>query len=258
MVLTAVAIVVLKPDMDGATAGFILGFARSITKYINKSLNMLRVLELKGVSIERTAEYQTLEQEANDLLGEVEALNQQDVHSNLTSVPPGWPRTGTLSVKNLSASHGPGRPNTLHEVTFDTSPGEQVGIVGATGSGKSTLAKTMFSVVEITAGRIELDGVDLSQVPNNTRRSAFGIVAQNPLLLKGTVRLNLDLEGTYADSQLYQALHQVGLLKPQDSIYLQGSEVGITEQTLSNHIQGIEQSNMFPNLGFQIETGGHK
>lgn len=58
----------------------------------------------------------------------------------------------------------PGLPNALDRVTFRVEPGEKLGIVGRTGSGKSSLFLVLFRLLEPSAGRVLLDGVDTSQL----------------------------------------------------------------------------------------------
>lgn len=58
----------------------------------------------------------------------------------------------------------PGLPNALDGVTFHVEPGEKLGIVGRTGSGKSSLFLVLFRLLEPSAGRVLLDGVDTSQL----------------------------------------------------------------------------------------------
>jgi ABC-type bacteriocin/lantibiotic exporter with double-glycine peptidase domain len=60
-------------------------------------------------------------------------------------------------VTGLAARYAPGTPEILHDVSFSCQSGERVGIVGASGGGKSTLAKALFSFVDVTAGKIEID-----------------------------------------------------------------------------------------------------
>lgn len=58
----------------------------------------------------------------------------------------------------------PGLPNALDRVTFRVEPGEKLGIVGRTGSGKSSLFLVLFRLLEPSAGRVLLDGMDTSQL----------------------------------------------------------------------------------------------
>lgn len=60
------------------------------------------------------------------------------------------------------------------------------------GAGKSSLLVLLFRINEPSGGLITLDGQDISQVGLQTLRQAMCIIPQDPLLLRGTVRRNLD------------------------------------------------------------------
>lgn len=94
-----------------------------------------------------------------------------------------------LTIKGLSArlkdSHFP----ILRDVSISVAAGEVHGLVGESGAGKSMIGKAVLGIlpnsVEITGGVIELDGVDLLQLPAKERRRRIGAVAalipQDPL-----------------------------------------------------------------------------
>ena len=97
---------------------------------------------------------------------------------------------------------------------------------------------------------------DIGQVPLGQVRSKLGIIAQDPILLSGSLRLNLDIEGKYTDEELYDALHQVQLLKRSTST-APSSASSESEETVVEQ-EGGAQKNIFANLDYEIKSGGEK
>ncbi|MGX1159394.1 ABC transporter family protein [Arthrobacter sp. SLBN-100] len=64
-------------------------------------------------------------------------------------------------------------------------------IVGPIGAGKTTLVNLMMRFYELDAGRITLDGVDVTSVPRRELRSRLGMVLQDMWLFGGTIRDNI-------------------------------------------------------------------
>ena len=63
--------------------------------------------------------------------------------------------------------------------------------------------------VELSKGRILIDGVDVDQVPFEKLRKSLAIVPQDPTLFTGTLRENLDPYGKLSDSEIWAALEKV-------------------------------------------------
>jgi ABC-type Fe3+/spermidine/putrescine transport system ATPase subunit len=72
-----------------------------------------------------------------------------------------------LRVEGLSAAWG--REPVLHHLTFEVAPGELFVLLGPNGSGKSTLLRCLAGLEPPTAGRILLEGRDLTGVPAHRR-----------------------------------------------------------------------------------------
>lgn len=71
----------------------------------------------------------------------------------------------------------------LHDVSFELASGEAYGLVGESGAGKTTLARAVLRLIEPTAGRIWLDGVELTALDRRELRSMrrfAQIVFQDP------------------------------------------------------------------------------
>lgn len=67
-----------------------------------------------------------------------------EVTPDAKAPPAGWPCSGTLEFRNVSARYQSGGPLVLKDVSFRIASGERVGVVGRTGAGKSSLTLVGF------------------------------------------------------------------------------------------------------------------
>lgn len=109
-----------------------------------------------------------------------------------------------------------------------------MGIVGRTGSGKSSLVAVLFRLIDTCGGSVKIDGVDITTVGLDALRSRITIIPQEPVLMSGTVRYNLDPFGERTDAELLFALQRVGLrtLTLADAIDKQGGNMSAGERQL--------------------------
>ena len=115
-----------------------------------------------------------------------------------------WPWSGKIQIESLQIQYSPDMPMVLKGISC-TFPGERkIGVVGRTGSGKSTLIQALFRVVEPSAGRILIDGVDISLLGVHDLRCRLSIIPQEPTLFQGTVRTNLDPLQQHLDPEIWE------------------------------------------------------
>ena len=115
------------------------------------------------------------------------------------------PVRGEVIYDAVSFSYGPERI-VLREISLHARPGEMIALVGPTGAGKSTLVNLLPAFYEATAGRITIDGQDLSRVTLDSLRAHISVVSQEAFLFNGTVRENIlygKLDAT--DDELFAA-----------------------------------------------------
>lgn len=72
-----------------------------------------------------------------------------------------------LSVSGLSVAYG--QSEVVHDISFEAGSNETLAIMGRNGTGKSTLFKSLIGLLATRAGRIQLDGVDLTAAPSYKR-----------------------------------------------------------------------------------------
>ena len=100
------------------------------------------------------------------------------------------PLIGQVRFEHVEFAYTPGKP-VLHGISFDATPGTVTALVGSSGSGKSTIISLLCAFHNPTAGKILVDGLDLSKVDLNTYRSQLGVVLQESFLFDGTIRENV-------------------------------------------------------------------
>ncbi|ABS03126.1 thiol reductant ABC exporter subunit CydC [Kineococcus radiotolerans] len=122
---------------------------------------------------------------------------------------PGPPRDLVLSVRGLRAGWG---EDCLRGLDLDLRRGEVVAVRGASGSGKSTLAAVLQRFLDPRAGRVLLDGVEVTGLAGDDVRAVVGRVADDEHVFATTLRENLLLAAPGAgDEALTAALHRVRL-----------------------------------------------
>ncbi|MDR6977460.1 ATP-binding cassette subfamily B protein [Streptomyces sp. 3330] len=90
----------------------------------------------------------------------------------------------------------PGSPPTLDGVDLHIRPGESMALVGATGSGKTTLTALVPRLHEVTAGRITLDGEDITAMSREELRSRVAVAFEEPTLFSASVGENVLMGAT--------------------------------------------------------------
>ncbi|SDL51569.1 ATP-binding cassette, subfamily B [Tessaracoccus oleiagri] len=96
---------------------------------------------------------------------------------------------------------------TLRGLNLTVEPGETVALVGGTGSGKSTLVALIPRLLDVTGGRILLDGVDVRELDLAQLRSLIGTAFEDPILFSMSARENLTLGRPDAtDEQIAEAV----------------------------------------------------
>lgn len=75
-----------------------------------------------------------------------------------------WPQFGEVQFDQIQLRYRPQSELVLNNLTLDIKAGSKVGIVGRTGAGKSTLGLTLSRILELEAGNILIDGVDIAKI----------------------------------------------------------------------------------------------
>lgn len=97
-------------------------------------------------------------------------------------------------LSDVDMPDGPDEPRTiLSGIDVTVPPGATLGIVGPTGSGKTTLVRALSRQMEIPAGTVFMDGVDVTEADPVELRSQLGVVPQDAFLFSRTLAENIAL-----------------------------------------------------------------
>lgn len=95
----------------------------------------------------------------------------------------------------------------VSDITFGLPAGKVTALIGPSGSGKSTIADMLLGLLEPTAGKILVDGVEIDAANRRRWRDQVAYVPQDVFLLHDTIAANLRLAAPQAsDDDLWTAL----------------------------------------------------
>ena len=90
-----------------------------------------------------------------------------------------------LELKNISKTFNPGTINekrALQGLNLHLKPGDFVTVIGGNGAGKSTMLNAVAGVWEVDAGKILIDDIDVTHLPEYKRAQYIGRVFQDPMM----------------------------------------------------------------------------
>ena len=90
-----------------------------------------------------------------------------------------------LKIENVRKVFNAGTVNekvALNGLNLHLKPGEFVTVIGGNGAGKSTMLNSVAGVFPVDAGKIIIDGVDVTKLPEYKRAKFIGRVFQDPMM----------------------------------------------------------------------------
>jgi ATP-binding cassette subfamily B protein len=164
-------------------------YSRQFTQPLTQVASMANLLQSGVASAERVFDLLDADEQVPDA---TDAQVVRDPH-------------GRVELEHVSFRYVPDTP-LIEDLSLVAEPGSTVAIVGPTGAGKTTLVNLVMRFYELDAGRITLDGVDITSLSRHALRSEIGMVLQDTWLFGGTIRDNIaygNLDAT--DEQVHEA-----------------------------------------------------
>jgi glycine betaine/proline transport system ATP-binding protein len=134
--------------------------------------------------------------------------------------------TADLDLSRTELREKTGCVAAVRDVSFDVYPGQVFVVMGLSGSGKSTLVRTLIRLIEPTAGRVEIDGRDVTaatrdellQLRRHTSSMVFqhfGLLAHRTVL--DNVAFGLEVQGVSKSERHARASEVLKLVGLEDS-----------------------------------------
>jgi ATP-binding cassette subfamily B protein len=149
-------------------------YSRQFTQPLTQVASMANLLQSGVASAERVFELLDADEQEADPVRPVLPSN----------------RHGRVEFETVSFRYLPDQP-LIQDLSLVAEPGHMIAIVGPTGAGKTTLVNLIMRFYELDAGRITLDGVDITTMRRDDLRSQIGMVLQDTWLFGGTIRDNI-------------------------------------------------------------------
>jgi len=99
-------------------------------------------------------------------------------------------KKGTFALENISFSY-PGKKSIFQNLSLTLQAGQKIGLVGYAGSGKTTFMNLLLRIFNLQAGRILLDGQDISKMQQQSLREYIAVIAQEPVLFHRSIGANI-------------------------------------------------------------------
>eukprot|EP00698_Gefionella_okellyi_P004133 TRINITY_DN13869_c0_g1_i1.p1 TRINITY_DN13869_c0_g1~~TRINITY_DN13869_c0_g1_i1.p1 ORF type:complete len:1343 (-),score=367.63 TRINITY_DN13869_c0_g1_i1:24-4052(-) len=183
---------------DPALTGLALSNAIQVTGWLSWLVRMNTEMEMAMNSVERVIHYINVDSEAAAIIPD-------------NRPPKSWPARGEITFDHLEVRYRPDLPAVINDLSCTIRGGEKIGVVGRTGAGKTTFVQCLFRLVEATAGKLLIDGLDVSSIGLTDLRSRLSVVPQDPVLFSGPLRANLDPFNHYDTADIWKALERVQL-----------------------------------------------
>jgi ABC-type transport system involved in cytochrome bd biosynthesis fused ATPase/permease subunit len=125
----------------------------------------------------------------------------------------------SVRLSGVSAHYAADRPSALVDVDLELHPGSRIVVTGKSGAGKSTLLAVLLRFLDVDAGVMTIDGIDVRAMNSDDVRRVIGCCEQEPHLFDSTIRANILIGSPKATQpQVRSAISRAGLDRWIDSL----------------------------------------
>ena len=189
-----------EDETTAQSVGITFTYSVVLQENLGWSFSIGADLENIMISLERCLQYTKIESEAPSI------INPKDDEL----IKNKWPLKGDIKFKNYSVKYRPNTEIVLKNLNFEIKSNEKIGVVGRTGSGKSTICLCLFRILEPLEGTIYIDNEDITKIGLDILRKNLTIIPQDPCLMEGSLRYNIDPFDSKEDEEIVNILKKIG------------------------------------------------
>ncbi len=164
--------------IDGTmTIGLLAAFIQYSQRFFNPLAQVVaqyNLLELASAGAKRVKEVYEVEPEI------VNSKNAVDIDKI----------EGKVQLEHVNFGYDENKP-VLKDINIEVSKGQMIALVGPTGSGKTTVMNLMNRFYDVNSGDIKFDGRSIKDITISTLRKNVGIVLQESIIFRGTIKYNI-------------------------------------------------------------------
>ena len=189
-----------KETTTAQKCSIIFTYSVMLQEYLGNVFSQWAEFENNLISMERCIKYMNIIQEKPSKIPKIDDdLLKQN-----------WPKNGDIKFINFSVRYRPNTEIVLKKLNLHILPGEKIGVCGKTGSGKSTICLCLFRLLEPLEGNIFIDDVDISTIGLELLRNNITIIPQDPCILEGTLKYNIDPFNLNSNEKIVEILKNIG------------------------------------------------
>ena len=123
--------------------------------------------------------------------GRVNEILEMSEEKIRTDITPASSKCPFIVFDKVCVNYGNAGMDELSDLSFSVEKGQTIGIIGGTGAGKTTLINLIPHFYDTSSGTVLIDGKNVNSIGDEKLRDMCGIVPQQAVLFKGTIRENL-------------------------------------------------------------------
>ncbi|MDB2151851.1 ABC transporter ATP-binding protein [Clostridium butyricum] len=99
----------------------------------------------------------------------------------------------SIKFKDVEFSYPGRQEKILDDISININKGDKIALIGESGIGKSTFIKLIMRFWDVNSGRIDIDGINLKDIPTKSLRSSQTLVSQETYLFNESIEDNIKI-----------------------------------------------------------------